>query len=88
MFLLKSIIQNASLRLFALLGTFISQSFDFYCRPSTSETEDIIKLIDAGMSVARFNMTHGTIKVIFNHFSFLFYSKMQDCLRNTKKRRD
>ena len=36
-------------------------------RPSTSETESIIKLIDEGMTVARFNMSHGTIKVLINY---------------------
>jgi len=34
-------------------------------RPSVSEAEDIIKLFDAGMSCARFNMSHGTAKVFY-----------------------
>lgn len=31
--------------------------------PSTSETEDIVKLFDAGMSCARINLSHGNSKV-------------------------
>jgi pyruvate kinase len=33
------------------------------CRPATAEAEDIIKLFDAGMACARFNMSHGSAKV-------------------------
>ena len=39
-------------------------------RPASSEAEDIIKLFDAGMSCARLNLSHGTVKVgglTFNH---------------------
>lgn len=31
--------------------------------PATSETEDIVKLFDAGMSCARINLSHGNAKV-------------------------
>jgi hypothetical protein len=30
--------------------------------PSTSEVEDIVKLLDEGMTTARFNLSHGSIK--------------------------
>jgi hypothetical protein len=33
------------------------------CRPASSEVPDIIRLMDAGMTMARFNMAHGTNKV-------------------------
>ena len=50
----------------AVISTFnlstIAESIIIFS-PSSSETEDIIKLIDAGMSCARFNMSHGTAKV-------------------------
>jgi pyruvate kinase len=32
-------------------------------RPATNSVTKIIQLFDAGMSVARFNMQHGTTKV-------------------------
>ena len=35
----------------------------FVFRPATATAPAIIKLIDAGMSLARFNMSHGTAKV-------------------------
>jgi len=34
--------------------------------PSSEEVEDIVKLFDAGMSCARFNISHGTNKVGYN----------------------
>jgi pyruvate kinase len=38
-----------------------------YCRPASSETEEIVKLFDAGMSCARVNLSHGSekVKIIF-----------------------
>lgn len=35
----------------------------FFNRPASSSVNKIIALFDAGMSVARFNMAHGTFKV-------------------------
>jgi hypothetical protein len=32
-------------------------------RPASCEVPDIIRLMDAGMTMARFNMSHGTKKV-------------------------
>ena len=60
-------------------------------RPKTNETEAIIKLIDAGMSICRFNMSHGTVKVI-SLLSFdngfpksSYYRITQDCSKNSRK---
>jgi hypothetical protein len=48
-------------------------------RPATSEAEDIIKLFDAGMSCARFNMSHGNAKVIkYRYFKRNLIRQMQD----------
>ena len=51
-------------RLCAHLGKYlimISSCFVFY-RPSSSEIIEIIKVFDAGMTMARINLSHGTIK--------------------------
>ena len=40
-------------KLIANLGLFV------YNRPATAEVPGIIKLMDAGMTMARFNMSHG-----------------------------
>jgi pyruvate kinase len=34
----------------------------FYFRPKTDEVAEIIKIFDAGMSMARLNLSHGTLK--------------------------
>ncbi len=36
--------------------------------PASSETEDIVKLFDAGMSCARLNLSHGNAKVSGNKY--------------------
>lgn len=60
----KLITARGRQRLCAHLGKlfimFLS-SFVYY-RPSSSEIIDIIKVFDAGMSMARINLSHGTIK--------------------------
>jgi pyruvate kinase len=65
---------NVKLRLFAPLGKSIS-SFNFILiRPScASDVETLVKMLDAGMDVARLNFSHGDHKVIdtplkLNHF--------------------
>lgn len=50
--------QGGRQSVFALQGKLLCSS----SRPSTSEAEDIIKLFDEGMNIARFNMSHGTKK--------------------------
>ena len=41
--------------------THLPNPVDFYS-PKTSEIKEIIKVIDAGMSMARLNISHGTLK--------------------------
>ena len=48
-------------------------AFVMFDRPATTEIPDIIKLFDAGMSLARFNMSHGSLKVSF--ISQIIYSR-------------
>lgn len=38
----------------------------FKYSPSSNKVEDIIKMLDAGMNVARLNFSHGDHAVIFN----------------------
>ena len=54
--------QSASPRSYAHSGKLIQKCMT-KVRPSTNETEDIIKLFDAGMACARINLSHGTKKV-------------------------
>lgn len=61
MSLLKLTLLSASPRSYVPLGKL--RSFSNKHRPSSSETEDIVKLFDAGMSCARINLSHGTSKV-------------------------
>jgi hypothetical protein len=49
-------------------------------RPASSETEDIIKLFDAGMACARFNLSHGTAKV--SYISYNLFRLMLDYSAN------
>ena len=50
--------------MFALLGKSFCNFFNISLlyRPSSSEVDQIVKLFDAGMSMARINLSHGTIK--------------------------
>ena len=63
MSLQRSILQRGNQRSSVLSGKFTCLNAKTNHRPSTSETEDIIKLFDAGMACARFNFSHGTAKV-------------------------
>ena len=53
---------NANLRSYAHSGNKAKQLLIIFS-PSSSETEEIVKLFDAGMSCARINLSHGTSKV-------------------------
>ena len=59
---LRSTSPSANLRLSALLGKQLKIRLSFN-RPSSAETEEIVKLFDAGMSCARINLSHGSTKV-------------------------
>lgn len=56
MYLQKLTTLNANLRLFALLGILSYITYIAYFRPSTNETEEMLKLFDAGMAAARLNL--------------------------------
>ena len=61
MYLQRLITLNVKLKSSVQLGKHNNNfSNQHYFSPASSETEDIIKLFDAGMCVARFNMSHGT----------------------------
>jgi len=59
---MKLIFQRESQRLFAHLGKLQFLIFFMNFSPATSQLEEMVKLIDAGMSVARLNLSHGSIK--------------------------
>ena len=65
---------RGNLKQFAHLGNSIL--FKLLYRPSTSEAEEIIKIIDAGMACARFNFSHGTAKV--NNQKYIVINKYTD----------
>ena len=59
-------------------------------RPASSEIPDIIKLFDAGMTLARFNLSHGTTKVSkkeLKRVKLLFYicRRTTDLLSGTSR---
>ena len=50
---------------------------NFLYRPASATVPEIIRLIDAGMSIARFNMSHGSTKV-----SLFTSSQLQNLILN------
>ena len=45
-----------------ILIKFQDSNLNILYRPTSNEISDIVKLFDAGMSMARLNLSHGTIK--------------------------
>ena len=60
----KLIILKERPRSFVLSGKFHHKIYNFYSnyRPKSTEVTDIINIFDAGMSMARLNLSHGTLK--------------------------